>query len=144
MSPTDSAQRREEAMSELVMENATVVVDGTELSDRASSVSLGLSDATMNVAFFNDDDADRTDAVLWPLKQGADNFKMYVKASDGIPSAENPAYGLIARLVDYSPINGSVGENGSTNVAFRNGSTELGIVKMASPAELADFLYAFT
>jgi hypothetical protein len=69
---------------------------------------------------------------------------MYVKALDEAPSAENPGYGLIARLVDYSPIDGAVGRNGTTDVAFRNGSSELGIVKMVSPAELADFLYAFT
>jgi hypothetical protein len=131
-------------MDQLVIENATIVVDGTEMSDRASSVSLGLSDATIDVALLNDGDADKADAVLWPLKQGANTFKMYVKASGGMPSAENPVYGLVARLTDYSPINGAAGNGGTTDVIFRNGSSEKGIVKMISPAELADFLYAFT
>lgn len=147
-----------------VMLDATIVVDGTDLSDRASSCSMdlpddeidqtafqgggyrefnkGLADATINVTFFNDYGADKTDAVLWPLKQSADTFKMYVQAFDGTPAEDNPAYGLNARLFNYAPISGSVGESSTTEVAFRNGSSDVGIVKMVSAQELTDFLAA--
>lgn len=147
-----------------VMEDATVVVDGTDLSRMASSCSMdlpddevdqtafkgggskeinkGLSDSTINVNFFNAYGADQTDAVLWPLKQSKLTFKMYVQAFDGVPAENNPAYGLNARLFNYAPINGTVGESSTTEVAFRNGSSETGIVKMVSPGELAAFLAA--
>lgn len=151
-------------MGKFVMLDATVVVDGRDLSNRASSCAMdlpdeevdqtgfqgggyreinkGLSDATINVTFFNDYDADKTDAVLWPLKQSEDTFKMYVQAFDGTPSATNPAYGLNARLFNYSPIAGAVGESSTTEVAFRNGDAETGIVKIISAGELSSFLAA--
>jgi len=147
-----------------VMEDCTVIVDGSDLSDRASSLSFdlpddeidqttfkgggyrefnkGLRDATFNVDFYNDFDADKTDAVLWPLKLQSETFKVYAYAFDEAVSATNPAYGMNARLFNYSPINGSVGESSTTTVAFRNGSSETGIVKMVSPAEVTAFLAA--
>lgn len=147
-----------------VLLDATIVVDGRDLSNRASSVSMdlpdeeidqttfqgggfreiakGLSDATINVNFFNDYAADKTDAVLWPLKLSEDTFKMYVQAFDGTPAADNPAYGLNARLFNYSPIAGTVGESSTTEVAFRNGDDEVGIHKMVSAGELSAFLAA--
>lgn len=151
-------------MGKFVMLDATIYVDGRDLSDRASSVAMdlpddeidqtafkgggyrefnkGLADATINVTFFNDYDADKTDAVLWPLKQSLSTFKMYVQPFDGTPSEANPAYGMNARLFNYAPISGAVGESSTTEVAFRNGSSTAGIVKCVTTQELTDFLAA--
>lgn len=145
------------------LKDATLVVNGVDLSNRGSSLSLdlpddeldastfqggdfkehdkGLSDASMVVTFFNDYDAGKTDETLWPLKISNDPFKMYVQPFDGVPSDDNPAYCMNAKLYNYSPINGQIGQMSTSDVTFRNASSA-GVVKCVSPAELTAFLAA--
>lgn len=147
----------------MILTDATIVVNGTELSRDANQVNMdlpddevdtttfkggkyrkfekGLSDSTITVTFFNSYEAQGTDETLWPLKLSNDPFKMYIQPFDGVPSADNPAYGLNALLYNYSPISGSVGEASNTDVNFRNAAST-GIEKLVSPAELAAFLAA--
>lgn len=140
-------------MPKIILKDAFIEVDGTDLSNRARSVTMdlpdeevdltafgseyrevgvGLSDATFSVDFFNDFEAASVDAVLWPLKEDDSTFVVKVRANKTNPvSATNPEYSMTARLFNYSPIGGAVGEASVTTVNFRNAS-DTGVARATS------------
>ena len=121
-----------------VMTDASVLINGVDLSDHVESVTInysaelkearvmgdtgvrrlsGLKDWSLNVAFRQDYDAAKVDATLQPLVGGAD-FPIKVRESktDAI-SATNPEYqgnGLIDG--DLAVVGGEVGEVHNTSV----------------------------
>jgi hypothetical protein len=142
-------------MGKFVLTDAVINIDGTDLSNHASSVSIdmpddevdltgfgakfketgkGLSDATITVNFFQDFSASQVDAVLWPLKTSHEPFTVAVKATSAPASATNPQYVMEAQMFGYSPIAGSVGEASTTEVTFKNTSQE-GVKKITSSGE---------
>ncbi len=133
-------------ISKFVLKDAVITVDGNNLSDHASNVSLelttdevdvtsmtassfretldGFKDASINVTFFSDFAAGKTDAILWPLSQAGTAFPVTVKATSAATSSTNPIFSLpAARLYNYSPIAGGVGDAASSDVVFKNGGT---------------------
>lgn len=131
-------------MAKSVLKDAVVQVDGTDLSDHASSATIettfdevdltgfqsiyrefgqGPGDATITVSFFNDYEAGSVDSVLWPHSQDGSTFTVAVKPDDGATSDTNPEYSMVARLFSYSPIAGAYGEANTTEVSFRNAGT---------------------
>lgn len=144
-------------MAKFVLKDADVEIDGTNLSKRASQVSIemptdevdmsamqsemketerGLGDATMTFNFFQDFEASQTDAVLWPLNETGEKFITVVKPFSGPVSSTNPAYVMGGKLYNYTPIAGSVGEASTTETPIKN-ATDLGIKKAESEEELA-------
>lgn len=145
-------------MGKFVLKDASIEVDGTDLSKRASQVAIemptdevdmtamqsemketdrGLGDASMTFTFFQDFDASQTDAVLWPLNESGDKFIVVVKPFSGEVSATNPAYVMGGKLFNYTPIAGGVGEASTTETPIKN-STDFGIKKAISEAELTE------
>lgn len=144
-----------------VMKDGTVVVNGVDLSTRANQVTVnlpdddvdmssfqgghfkewgkGLSDATIDVQFFIDYQVGKVDDTLWPLKTTDTTFKMYVTPFQGTVATNNPAYGLDARMFNYSPLTGQIGQAATTTVTFRNAS-QYGVTKATDPTSLATFL----
>jgi len=144
-----------------VMKDGTVVVNGVDLSNRASQVTVnmpdddvdmssfqgghykewgkGLSDASIDVQFFIDYQVGKVDDTLWPLKTTDTTFKMYCTPFQGAVAQNNPMYGLDARMFNYSPLTGQIGQAATTTVTFRNGSA-YGITKGITPTDLANFL----
>lgn len=144
-----------------VMKNGTVVVNGVDLSKRASQVTVnmpdddvdmssfqggsmkewgkGLSDASIDVQFFIDYAVGQVDDTLWPLKTQDATFKMYVTPFQGAIAHNNPFYGLDARMFNYSPLTGQIGQAATSTVTFRNGSS-YGVTKGITPTDLATFL----
>jgi hypothetical protein len=135
-----------------VLKDAKIVVDGTDLSKRASQVAIelpddevdlstfggdfketgkGLSDASMTVTFFQDYAAGQVDEVLWPFKISDETFIIEVSPSSKARSATNPTYKMTARLFNYTPISGSVGQASTTQVTFKNASDN-GIERLTS------------
>jgi hypothetical protein len=128
-------------MGKIILTDAWLEIDGTDLSDRASQVAIempddevdvssfgsgfkewgrGLSDATITATFFQDYAANKVDAVLWPLKTSGKEFLVRVRSSSEEQSTTNPEYRMISKMYNYSPIAGSVGEASTTDVTFRN------------------------
>lgn len=136
-------------MAKFVLKDAVVTIDGTDLSDHISSVTIedtadeveftglgadyrefgqGLKDATITCTFFQDFAASEVDATLNTLYSGGGTFAVVVKADNAAVSATNPSYTLNSRIYSYSPISGAVGDASTTDVTFRNGGTS-GLVR---------------
>jgi len=130
-------------MAKFVLKNAFITVDGVNLSDHCSSVTIettfdevdvtgfggtykeiiqGMGDATITLNVFQDFAAGSVDATLWPLSQSGATFPVVVRATSAVVSATNPQYGMTGVLLNYNPIAGGVGEASTTDVAIRNGA----------------------
>jgi hypothetical protein len=133
-------------MSKFVMRNAYVAINGTALSDHASSVELedkadeveftsfgpgaykeygqGFHDATITCTFFSDfSGASSPHAILQPLYSSGGTFSVEVRADSGARGTANPAATMTARLYAYSGISGKVGDAATMDCAFRNAGT---------------------
>ena len=131
-------------MAKHVLKDARVEINGVNLSDHVSSVTVetprdevevtafgntakqyapGLKDATITVEFFQDYAAASVDATLAPLSDSDTPFQVRVRPTSAAVSATNPEWRMDSLLYDYNPIAGSVGEANTTSVTFRNAGT---------------------
>jgi hypothetical protein len=133
-------------MAKFVLRNAFIQVNGVNLSDHASSVTVessaeeidltsftsasyrefaaGFKDATITATFFQDYAAASVHATLQPLFDSGGTFALYVKAENATTTSTNPRIELgTARLFGYTPLAGGVGEASTMDVSFRNAGT---------------------
>jgi len=68
----------------------------------------GLKDASLTLEWHQDFGADSVDATLWPLLGSEVSFEILPQG--GTVSATNPAYSGTALVVQYSPLDSSVGD----------------------------------
>lgn len=139
-------------MAKFVLKDAVVTVDGTDISNHCSSVTVedsaaevdftsfgntysefgqGLKDATITATVFNDYAASSVDSIIAPLYASGGTFAVTVKATSAATSGTNPVWTLTSRLFSYSPIGGAVGEAATTDLTFRNAGTA-GLVRGTS------------
>lgn len=140
-------------MGKFVLTDAVVTVNGVNLSDHFSSVTIedsaeevdfsafgpsayrefgaGLKDATITCTAFQDFAAASVDATLAPLYSAGSTFTVTVKATSAATSSTNPVYSMVSRLFTFSPIAGAVGDASTTDVTFRNAGTA-GLVRGTS------------
>jgi hypothetical protein len=140
-------------VSKLILRDCFIEIDGEDLSNRASAVTVeepgdevdvssfggqyhevdrGLLDATMTVTFFQDHDSGSVDDVLQPLHKSGDPFLIRVRPVKAASmSATNPERRMVGKLFNYSPIAGAVGEASTTDVTIRNAS-ESGVTRHPS------------
>lgn len=126
-------------MAKFVMTNCVVVVNAVDFSDHVSSVEVnvskdeidttsfsgsgrerkaGLQDNSFVLNFQQDFAASNVDATLWPLWLNETEFTVSAKPVVGATTATNPAYSGTCILLEYSPLNGKVGELSETSVTF--------------------------
>jgi hypothetical protein len=126
-------------MAKLILTNCYVEVNGTNLSDHASSVEMeltkddvdttsfdgagkevkaGLQDSTITVTFQQDFAASSVDSVLWPLWNNETEFTVKVKPTQASTSATNPIYSATCVLLEYAPLDGDVGDLSETEAEF--------------------------
>lgn len=133
-------------MAKFVLRNAFIQVNGVNLSDHCSSVTVessaeeidltaftsagyrefgqGFKDATVTATFFQDYAATSVHTTLQPLYDSGGTFAVYVKADAGATSSTNPRIEMVtARMFGYSPLAGAVGEASTMDVSFRNAGT---------------------
>jgi hypothetical protein len=136
----------------LVLKDASVEIDGVDLSDHVTQVTIedtadevdvtgmqqpyrefdvGLKDATITITFISDFEAGSVDATLAPLYAGDEEFDAVIKPRSGAVSATNPSFTQVSKLYGYSPIAGNVGEASTTDVPLRNAGPD-GIVRAVS------------
>lgn len=142
-------------MAKLILTDAYISLNGTAISDHASSVSVeqtaedvdltsfgpsgyrefgtGFKDATINATVFTDFAASSIDAMVYPIYSSNGTCAVVVKPTSATASATNPSYTLSpARINSYNPIAGGVGDASTTELVFRNAGTA-GIVRGTAP-----------
>jgi hypothetical protein len=129
-------------MAVLVLTNAFVSVNGTDLSAKSNSVTLnyeidsvettafgdtghkftgGLQNNSVEIAFHQDYATSNVEATLYPLV--GTTTTLIVKPNGSTTSATNPAYTLTGTfLAAHTPVAGAVGELASTTVTFTGGT----------------------
>ena len=136
-------------MAKFVLKNAVITVDGDDISDHVSSVTIettrdevdvtafgasnrellaGLGDATITLEVFQDFASNEIDQNMYQHSIEDSPFEVTVKPTNAIVSATNPEYSMQALLFQYSPIAGAVGEASTTTLVFRN-AAQAGLVK---------------
>src|SRR5689334_17147073 len=135
-------------MAKFVMRNATISVNGVDLSANCSAITVenttdevdvtsfggsnyrsflpGFLDAQITSTFFQNfgtATGELVDATLWPLNQSGGTFDVVVKPTSSAASPTNPSYTLRASLFNFNPMGGAVGDAASTDVTFRNAGT---------------------
>ncbi len=128
----------------MILDDASVVVNGVDLSDHVQSVELTLGretqddtamghDARTNAAglkvvescsitFHQDFAAGEVDATIWPLYDNKTSHTVVIKPTSAAVGATNPTYTLTGYVSSYPPIGGSVGDQHTTSVSWVNGS----------------------
>lgn len=130
-------------MAILIMTNAMVLVNGVDLSDHCSKVSLmdnrnsvditamgasnltigkGLGDAKATIDFYQDFAAAKVHATLQPLIGTTTTVVIEVRAVNGARAVTNPAFLMSGLLMNYSMVDGKVGDALSVSYEFQNGS----------------------
>jgi len=126
-------------MAKLVLKDAVITINGVDFSDHISQVEInmkkaaidttnfsgggkeqvaGLKDDEFGVTFQQDFDAASVDSVLYPLYDTEVEFPVTVKARNAPTSASNPIYSGTCILLEYSPLNGKVGDLSEIKVKF--------------------------
>ena len=143
-------------MPKKVLRDVTVDVDGSDLSDHFSSVTVedsaaevdgtafgsvytqtlkGMRTAQISGTVQQDFDAGSVNAVLGPLNDQETPFKVIVKPTGSAVSATNPAFVMPdAQLLGYTPLDGSVGDLSTTDITFGNAGDQ-GVVEVTNPAD---------
>lgn len=132
-------------MAKQILTDVSVVLNGVDLSDHVSKVTvdekkntvdvtsmgatateylLGLGDATIAVDFFQDFSAGSVDATLEPLYSSGSVFPIVVKPTSAAISATNPSYSGSFILPEYVPLDAQVGAASTMSVTFQNASQE--------------------
>ena len=133
-------------MAKQILRDAYIQVNGVDLSDHCSSITVetsaeevdltafgdsgyrefgqGFKDATITATFFQDYASANVHATLQPLYDTGGTFAVHVKSSNDTTTSTNPRISLTtARMFGYSPLAGAVGEASTTDVSFRNAGT---------------------
>lgn len=139
-------------MAKTILRNATITVNGVDLSNHCSQVEidekyaevdvtgfgannqetrLGIGDGTISATVFQDFAAGSVDATLNALVGSNNPFTVKVKAENASKAATNPEWVMEAVLPDYKPLSGAVGAASTTQVTFRN-AAQTGIERLTS------------
>jgi hypothetical protein len=132
-------------MAKQVFRDGYVAINGTALSDHASSIQIedsaeeidftsfstngykeigqGLKDATITVTFFQDFAASSVHAILQPLYNSGGTFSVEIRPTSSAVSSTNPKATMTARMYSYAGIAGAVGDALTFDAAFRNAGT---------------------
>lgn len=126
-------------MAKTVLKNCQVWVNAVEFTDHISSVEIdvtkdeidttsfsgggheraaGLQDNKFKLNFQQDFAVNEVDATLYPLWNNETEFFVAVRPVTAVVSATNPEFYGTCILLDYSPLNGKVGELSETSVEF--------------------------
>jgi hypothetical protein len=126
-------------MGKVVLKDCYIVVNGSNLSDHVSSVTLtlskkqvettnfsgggteytaGLKGDTVEITFQSDYAAASVDDVLYPLYDNENEFQLEVRPTSSAVSTSNPSYIATCLLLEYAPLDGKVGDLASTKIKF--------------------------
>lgn len=131
-------------MAKLVLKDCYIVVNGTNFSDHVSAVTVNLSKDDVETTSFSGSGRERvaglkddgfeltiqqdyagasTDAVLYPLYNNETEFVIEVRPTSSAVSVTNPKYTGTCILLEYSPLDGKVGDLSETKVKIHTQRT---------------------
>ena len=126
-----------------VLTNAMVLINGVDLSDHVSKVTLtdsrssvditamgatslavtkGLGDAKVSLDMFQDFAAAKVHATLQPLIGSTTPVSVEVRPNNAARSATNPAFLMQGLLMTYPMLDGKVGDANAATYEFVNGA----------------------
>ncbi len=136
-------------MAKKILTNASIVINGVNLSDHGNQVEvsstkevadvtgfgatntqklIGIGDASITMTFLQDYAAASVDATLWSIHSAGSEVVIVVKSDSGAVSVSNPAWTMTGILPEYTPLTGSMNDALTVDATFENsGST--GIVR---------------
>lgn len=124
-------------MAKVILKDCYIVVNGTNFSDHISAVTVnlskddvettsfsgggrermqGLKDDSFEITLQQDFEAASVDAVFYPLYDLGTEFEVEVRPTSSAVSATNPSYIGDCILMEYSPLDGKVGDLSETKV----------------------------
>lgn len=125
--------------NKLVLRNCHIEVNGVNLSDHCSSVTItmskdeidttnfsgsgrerqhGLNDDSFEMTLQQDFNAASVDATLFPLWDNETEFLVEVRPTADVVGSDNPSYTATCILLEYTPLDGDVGKLSETEVTF--------------------------
>jgi len=124
-------------MAKLVLTNASVVLNGTQIGDDVAAVTLSTSAAEVPTTSFGSGGAvtrvsglidnsvtlslhneyNSLDGLILPLI-GSTAVTMVIKASTAAVSTANPSYTFSVLCTEFTPVNGAVGELNTADVTW--------------------------
>lgn len=131
-------------MATFVLDDASVSVNAVDLSDHVRRVRFtgqaaevndtnmgdswenflsGLKNWTAEIEWAQDFAASEVDATLWPLFSGGTVFECIFKPTSSAVGATNPSWTGNALLLEYSPLDGAVGDLATTTTPLRGTDT---------------------
>ena len=124
-------------MADIVLTNASVVVNSVDLSAHVTSVAInrsadavettamgdtartytgGLESGTLDITFNQDYASAKVEATLYALVNTSTS--VVVKPTAAAVAATNPSYTMSCFVAEYSPVDGSVGDISSVSVSW--------------------------
>jgi hypothetical protein len=114
--------------SAVTVEDSAAEVDATAFGSQYTSAMKGMRTAQITGTLQQDFDAGEVHATLNPLNNTETPFPVVVKPTSAAASATNPSFTLpAAQLLGYTPLSGGVGDLSTTDITFTN-SGDQGIV----------------
>ena len=131
-------------MAKQVLTNAYVSVNGVDLSDHVSDVTLdmsiaavpvtamgdggvanlaGLESGKIDITFWQDFASGKVDATLIAIRNAGTAVAVKIAANGTAISATNPSYTYQAILTDYPPVSGAVGAGMASKCSFVSSGT---------------------
>lgn len=95
-------------------------VDITAFGATSKAVTKGLGDAKITIDLFQDFAAGKTHATLQPLVSSTTPVTIEVRATSAARSATNPAAVMSGLLMNYSMLDGGVGDASQISAEFTN------------------------
>lgn len=121
--------------SAITVEDSAADVDGTAFGSQYTQTMKGMRTAQITGTVQQDFDAGSVNSVLGPLNDQDAPFKVIVKPTAAAVSATNPAFVLPeSQLLGYTPLAGSVGDLSTTDITFSNAGDQ-GVVEVTNPAD---------
>ncbi len=106
--------------NEVTVEDTRDTVDITAFGATSKAITKGLGDAKISVTFFQDFAAGKTHATLSPLIASSTGVVIEVRPTSAARSATNPAALMTGLLMNYSMLDGSVGDATEIQAEFVN------------------------
>ena len=124
-------------MAELVLTNASVVINSVDLSAHITSVSIsrsadavettsmsdsartytgGLESGTLDITFNQDFAASKVEATIYPLVNTSTT--VVVKPVASAVAATNPSYTMSCFVSEWAPLDGSIGDLATASVSW--------------------------
>jgi hypothetical protein len=109
-------------VAKVTLEDNRAAVDITAMGATSKAVTKGLGDAKATIDLFQDFAASKTHATLQPLISSTSTVPIEVRPVNGARSATNPAFLMSGLLMNYSMLDGAVGDASKVSYEFQNGA----------------------